>query len=315
MGFDRDQIKTAAAALARQGVFLGTSSWKYPGWLGQLYDQSRYVWHGRFSESRLERLCLIEYGEVFKTVCVDAAYYQFPNARSLADLASQVPLDFQFAFKVTDQITLKRFTNLPRFGARAGQPNPDFLNAERFASAFLEPCESIRKQVGLLMFEFSRFYPSDFERGRDFIDALDQFLARLPKGWPYGVEIRNRHFLHPDYFEMLSRHGVAHIYNSWQDMPSIDEQMAMPGSQTAPALVGARLLLRPGRKYEEAVKMFQPYDRIKEPYPEGREAGAALIRKTRRAGGKTQAYLFVNNRFEGNALETIAGLIDLAGNE
>jgi hypothetical protein len=61
--------------------------------------------------------------------------------------------------------------------------------------------------------------------------------------------------------------------------------------------------------------MFQPYDRIKEAYPEGRAAGAALIRKTRRAGGKTQAYLFVNNRFEGNALETIAGLIDLAGDE
>jgi uncharacterized protein YecE (DUF72 family) len=165
------------------------------------------------------------------------------------------------------------------------------------------------------MFEFSRFYPGDFERGRDFVDALDQFLARLPKGWPYGVEIRNRHFLHADYFSMLSRHEVAHIYNSWQDMPSIEEQMAMPGSQTASALVGARLLLRPGRKYEEAVKMFQPYDRIKEPYPEGRAAGAALIRKTRRAGGKTQAYLFVNNRFEGNALETIAGLIDLAGDE
>jgi len=25
---------------------------------------------------------------------------------------------------VTDQITLKRYTNLPRFGLKAGQPNP-----------------------------------------------------------------------------------------------------------------------------------------------------------------------------------------------
>ena len=312
MSFDRDQIKTAAAALARLGVFIGTSSWKYPGWLGQLYDQSRYVWHGRFSESRLERLCLTEYAEVFKTVCVDAAYYQFPNAQSLSDLAAQVPEDFQFAFKVTDQITLKRFSNLPRFGARIGQTNPDFLNAELFASAFLEPCESIRKQVGLLMFEFSRFYPSDFQRGRDFVDALDRFLDRLPKGWPYGVEIRNRYFLHADYFAALSRHGVAHIYNSWQGMPPIEEQMALPGSRTAPDLLGARLLLRPGRKYEEAVKLFKPYDRIKDPYPEGRAAGAKLIQETRRTGGNTRAYLYVNNRFEGNALETIAGMIELA---
>jgi uncharacterized protein YecE (DUF72 family) len=312
MSFDRDQIKTAAAVFAREGVFIGTSSWKYPGWLGQLYDQSRYVWHGRFSESRLERLCLTEYAEVFKTVCVDAAYYQFPKAQSLSELAAQVPEDFQFAFKVTDQITLKRFTNLPRFGLRAGQPNPDFLNAELFVSAFLEPCESIRKQIGLLMFEFSRFYPSDFARGRDFVDALDQFLGRLPKGWSYGVEIRNRYFLHADYFSMLSRHGVAHIYNSWQEMPPIDEQMALPGSRTRPDLIGARLLLRPGRQYEEAVKLFKPYDRIKELYPEGRAAGANLIHQARRAGGNTRAYVYVNNRFEGNALETIAGMIELA---
>src|SRR5215510_10647948 len=113
MGFDRDQMKATAGALAQQGVFIGTSSWKYPGWLGQLYDQSRYVWHGRYSESRLERLCLSEYGEVFKTVCVDAAYYKFPETQALQDLATQVPVDFQFAFKVTDQITLKRFADLP----------------------------------------------------------------------------------------------------------------------------------------------------------------------------------------------------------
>jgi len=312
MSFDRDQIKIAADTLARQGVFIGTSSWKYPGWLGQLYDQSRYVWHGRFSESRLERLCLTEYGEVFRTVCVDAAYYQFPDARSLADLGSQVPTDFQFAFKVTDQITLKRFPNLPRFGLRAGQPNPDFLNPERFASAFLEPCETIRNQVGLLLFEFSRFYPTDFERGRDFVDALDQFLGCLPKGWSYGIEIRNRHFLHPDYFATLSRHGVTHIYNSWQEMPPIEEQMGLPGSRTTPGLVAARLLLRPGRSYEDAVKLFKPYDRIKEPYPEGRAAGAKLIQETRQASGHARVYLYVNNRFEGNALETIASLIELA---
>ena len=43
MSFDRDQMKVAAAQLAREGVFIGTSSWKYPGWLGQLYAEDRYV--------------------------------------------------------------------------------------------------------------------------------------------------------------------------------------------------------------------------------------------------------------------------------
>ncbi len=147
MSFERDSMKTALAALAGQGVFVGTSSWKYPGWMGQLYEQDKYIYRGRFSESRFEKLCLTEYAQVFKSVCVDAAYYNFPGHRYLQEMASQVPEDFQFAFKVTDQITIKRFPNLPRFGPRAGKANEDFLNAELFASAFLQPCQPFRRKI------------------------------------------------------------------------------------------------------------------------------------------------------------------------
>jgi hypothetical protein len=87
MNFHRDELKSALASLAGQGVFLGTSSWKYPGWMEQLYTEDRYVWHGRFSEARFERLCLAQYAEVFKTVCVDAAYYKFPDRRFLESLS------------------------------------------------------------------------------------------------------------------------------------------------------------------------------------------------------------------------------------
>ena len=248
MAFDREQLKVDVGTLAAQGVFVGTSSWKYPGWRGQLYDEAKYIWRGKFSEARFDRLCLAEYAQVFKTVCVDAAYYTFPTRPSLEKLASQVPEDFLFGFKVTDRITLRRFPNLPRFGGRAGTANHDFLNAGLFASDFLGPCEAIRKNVGLLMFEFSHFYPADFERGRDFVQALDGFLTELPKGWRYGVEIRNRNFLRPEYFALLARHGVAHVFNSWQDMPPVTEQLALSGSLTSTDFIGARLLLKPGRK-------------------------------------------------------------------
>jgi len=313
MSFDRDQMKAAAGRLAREGVFLGTSSWKYPGWRGQLYDTDRYVWRGKFSEARFERLCLAEYAEVFKTVCVDAAYYKFPDHCFLEGLVSQVPADFLFALKVTDRITIKRFADLPRFGRRAGTANEDFLNAGLFTSAFLGPCQPFQANLGLLMFEFSHFSPREFERGREFVEALDQFLGKLPKGWRYGVEIRNRAFLHPEYFAALARHGAAHVFSSWQDMLPVSEQLALPGSRTSPDFFGARLLLKPGRKYEEAVKLFSPYEHIKDPYPEGRTAGASLIRETRSHGGATRGFIYVNNRFEGNALETIAAMVAQAG--
>jgi len=216
------------ADLAVQGVYVGTSSWKYRGWCGMLYDSARYEWRGKFAESRFNRNCLAEYAQVFKTVCVDAAYYTFPSKQYLDGMAQQVPENFLFALKVTDAITLKKFPNLQRFGELAGKANENFLNTDLFATGFLGPCESIRPNIGLLIFEFSRFWPADYARGRDFMADLDKFLGQLPQGWPYGVELRNRWWLKPAYFECLARHRVTHVFNSWEAMPSISEQMAKP---------------------------------------------------------------------------------------
>jgi len=315
MEFDRDRMKRAAAALAQQGVFIGTSSWKYIGWRGMLYDESRYVYRGKFSQARFNHLCLKEYAEVFKTVCVDAAYYKFPDRRTLEGLVTQVPADFLFSFKVTDEITIRRFSNLPRFGVHAGKWNEHFLDAELFQSAFLGPCEPFQQNVGLLIFEFTHFHASDFAHGREFVEALDRFLAQLPAGWRYGVEIRNRNILHPEYFSALARHGVAHVYNSWADMPPVSEQLALPESRTHPEFFGVRFLLAPGRRYEEAVRLFSPYDHVQEINEDGRAAGAALIQQTVSGSGQTKAFIFVNNRFEGNALETVSAMLDMAGVE
>lgn len=309
MAFDRDQMKTKAAALAARGVFVGTSSWKYEGWLGQLYSPDRYEYRGKLAKTRFQRECLAEYAEVFKTVCVDAAYYTFPSEKYLEGMASQVPSDFLFGFKVTDEVTVKKFPKLDRFGDRAGRINDNFLNSTLFARAFLQPMESIRANVGLLMFEFSRFYPTDYAHGSEFVADLDRFLGALPSGWPYGVEIRNHKWLHPEYFNCLASHRVAHVFNSWDAMPPVSEQMVIPGSRPHPELVGARFLLTPGRKYASAVKAFQPYDRIKEEDPEARTAGQRLILEGLEAGAKRRTFVYVNNRLEGNALGTLEAMV------
>jgi uncharacterized protein YecE (DUF72 family) len=302
-------MKQAAAQLASKGVFIGTSSWKYEGWLGQLYSPERYEYRGKVARTRFERGCLSEYAEVFKTVCVDAAYYTFPTEKYLAGLVENVPPDFQFGFKVTDEITVRRFPNLDRFGIRAGKPNENFLNADLFRRSFLKPCEVIRQNVGVVMFEFSRFHTSDYEHGRDFVADLDKFFGNLPKGWPYAVEMRNKYWLAPEYFDCLSRHGITHVFNSWDAMPPVGEQIALPGSRTNPELIAARFLLKPGRKYEEAVKAFKPYDRVQDQNPEARAAGKALIAEAKEAAQKKKTFIYVNNRLEGNALETIAGMV------
>ncbi|NDF01781.1 MAG: DUF72 domain-containing protein, partial [Verrucomicrobia bacterium] len=291
------KLQGAVQSFAASGIYIGTSSWKYSGWTGLLYDPQRYCYRGKFAESRFERDCLAEYAETFKTVCVDAAYYQFPSAKYLDGLVSKVPADFRFTFKVTDDITLKRFTNLPRFGIKAGKANNNFLNADLFNNAFLKPCEPFRSNIGLLMFEFSRFYSADYEHGRDFIADLDGFLSKLPEGWNYGVEIRNQEWLQLDYFAVLRKHGVVHVFNNWSRMPTVGEQMVVPGSNTSDAVVAARFLLKPGRSYEEAVEQFSPYKAVKEVNEEARAAGRKLIIAAKQQGKK--AFIYVNNRLEG----------------
>ena len=136
---------------------------------------------------------------------------------------------------------------------------------------------------------------------------------KLPRDWRYGVEIRNKLFLQPEYFATLARHGVAHAYNSWQDMPPVGEQLALAGSLASPEFCVARFLLKPGRKYEEAVKMFSPYDQIKEPDEAGRSAGTELIRRVVSQNFSRHGYIYVNNRFEGNAIQTIIAMLHGAG--
>ena len=312
MAFDREAVKQRAAELAAKGVFIGTSSWKYEGWFGQLYTPGRYEYRGKVAKTRFERDCLTEYAEVFKTVCVDAAYYSFPRREYLQGLADQVPSDFRFGFKVTDEITTRKFPNLGRFALRAGKPNENFLNTDLFATAFLKPCEDIHDKVGVLMFEFSRFYPTDYEHGRDFVADLDSFLGRLPKGWPYAIEMRNKHWLREEYFGCLARHGVTHVFNSWDAVPPVSEQMALPSSRTNPELVAARFLLKPGRKYEDAVKAFKPYNKTQEVNEDARKAGAGMIVEGERYEPRRKTYIYVNNRLEGNALETISGMLEQA---
>ena len=92
--FDID--RTRLAALAERRVYVGTSSWKYPGWIGQIYSAQRYEYRGKFANTRFDRECLREYAETFKTVCFDGAYYMFQGEDKLREMGDQVPADFTF---------------------------------------------------------------------------------------------------------------------------------------------------------------------------------------------------------------------------
>ena len=305
--FDRAALAARLLSYASEGIYIGGSSWKYEGWLGQIYTRGRYLTRGRFSRRVFEADCLREYAETFPTVCGDFAFYQFPGEGFWQKLFHQVPDGFRFAFKVPEPITCKVFPSHSRYGAQAGQANPVFLDGNALREKFLQPLAPHRAKTAVLIFEFGVFGRRSFASLPEFLDRLDPFLAALPSEFRYAVEIRNPEFLEKDYFACLRAHRVAHVYNAWSKMPELRYQMAIPDSTTADFLV-CRALLRHGRSYEDAVTLFAPYREIQDPNPEARDSMRILIGRARE--DKRLLLLFVNNRLEGNAPMTILSLTE-----
>jgi uncharacterized protein YecE (DUF72 family) len=294
-------------ALAEQGVYLGTSSWKYEGWLGTIYRPERYATRGKFSQKKFEAECLAEYAETFPVVCGDFAFYQFPTPDYWKRLFQGTPGSLLFGFKVPEDITVVRWPGHARYGTRAGKDNPHFLDAGLFRTLFAARLEPYIERVATLIFEFGTFAKSTFPTLDAFLARLEPFLAALPGGFRYAVEIRNPEYLGPDYFSVLSRHNVAHVLNAWTRMPELATQMEKPGVFSADFTV-VRALLSRGRTYENAVQSLAPYRHVQEPNPPAREGMVRIADQSRQR--KKPAFLFVNNRLEGHAPTTIEAVAD-----
>jgi uncharacterized protein YecE (DUF72 family) len=130
------RLAPALRALAERGVYFGTSSWKYEGWLGSIYTPERYVSRGKFSRKKFEAECLREYAGTFPVVGGDFSFYQFPTPDYWAEVFRDTPATFAFGLKVPEGLTVVRWPAPARYGPRAGKPNEHFLDAGLFTNAF-----------------------------------------------------------------------------------------------------------------------------------------------------------------------------------
>jgi uncharacterized protein YecE (DUF72 family) len=285
-------------------VRFGTSTWTYEGWQGQVYTRE-------YAKSKFAQECLGEYSQyqyqgepLFRTVGNDSTFYRPPTANQLRRYLHQIPQDFEMCFKVWEEITIPIYANQARYGARAGQRNPRFLDAKLFNELVLTPYREAKFEphAGPFLFEFQRHgLPSE-----EFCTRLDEFFRQLPVDFRYAVEIRNTDLIGADYREVLRIHNVAHVYNHWSYMPSLIEQHRRMESLTAPFTL-LRLLTPLRMSYEAAKKRAAPYNKLVEALPEMRQDTVQLVRKA--LDENRDAYVLVNNRSEGNAPLTIQALI------
>jgi uncharacterized protein YecE (DUF72 family) len=308
MEFSVEKTVPKLKELEKQGIYIGTSSWKYEGWIGQVYNKDYSGPRSKVQKKTFQDECLSEFATIFPTVCFDGGFWRFPEPKQLTKYAAQVPDDFRFAIKVTNSISERR--------DHRGVPNAGFLDARLYREHFFEPTVSaLGEKLGPIILEFSPFFFGRSYGQLDysplqFVKDLHKFLSLIPKtDAKLSVEVRDPQLITFErYYDCLEHHGVAHVLNQQTWVPTIAEQLEIPNVFPAPHTV-IRALVRPGVKHNEAVDEFQPYDRTQLDMPEMREAIAETARLSMAANRKL--YAFINNRTEGNAPNTIAGVLQL----
>jgi uncharacterized protein YecE (DUF72 family) len=266
-------------------IRFGTSSWTFPGWGGIVYA-------GRPSQRELVADGLREYAKfpLFRTVGIDRSYYAPLTDLDLQGYAKQLPPDFRCAMKLWNAVTTA-------CDSQTGERVRTFLDADVATVHIVDPVlRSFAANIGPLMIELPPMRGPNRPSPDEVAERLDAFLERMPKELSFSVELRNADLLTPAYLAVLARHGAGHVLNYWEAMPTIGRQLALPGILTSSTVV-CRLLLPPGRRYEQQKEAFAPFDRIAEADHAMRREVIALL--ARAVAEKRQVYVLINNKAEG----------------
>jgi uncharacterized protein YecE (DUF72 family) len=281
-------------------VYLGGSTWSFPGWRGLVYE-------GKLTESKLAHEGLAAYAQhpLFRCVGVDRTYYAPLPAEDFAEYATQVPDDFRFVVKAHEACTVSRWPDRPRYGAQRGLVNPLFLDTAYTADQVVMPfVEGLGAKAGALLFQFS---PQDLGVPERFAEELGAFLRALPRGPVYAVEVRNREILTPAYADALAEARACHCHNVHPRMPHVLTQARLAGTDRprAPITI-ARWLLGPGMTYEDAGRLYAPFNKLHAPDETARNG---LARLAHNAIASDRPFVCtVNNNGEGSAPLSIEAL-------
>ncbi len=175
------------------GLYLGTSGWSYSDWEGTVYPAGIPA-GGR----------LAEYVKSYATVEIDSTFYGTPRASTVRRWREISPDGFLFAAKFPQEITHEK----------------NLVGCERETQNFVRTMEELGDRLGPLLLQFP---PSFAVEG---LGVLDDFLAGLPEGFRYAVEVRHRSWLGSDLPGMLRERGAALVLVDHPRMPRMEEATA-----------------------------------------------------------------------------------------
>lgn len=173
-------------------IRLGTSSFTAAGWEGAFYPAGMRP-----------RYFLTYYATRFDTVEVDSTYYYTPSVPVVTGWANKTPAAFLLAAKVPQIITHEKC----------------LIDCDGDLKEFLDVMSLMGDKLGPLLLQFPFFNKGAFLSSKEFFARLKIFLGNLSTEFRFALEIRNKEWLTPEFFDLLHAHQVAYALTDQSWMP------------------------------------------------------------------------------------------------
>jgi uncharacterized protein YecE (DUF72 family) len=163
--------------MSRHGgrIHIGTSGWSYDHWKGPFYPDD--LPSGRMLEY---------YARSFRSTEINSSFYGLPEPETLRRWRDATPGDFLFAAKASGYITHRKKLRDPR----------------ETVAIFLDRISLLGDKLGPILFQLPPRWHYDEAR-------LAAFLKALSTEFRYVFEFRDRSWLNPRTYELLSRYHAG----------------------------------------------------------------------------------------------------------
>lgn len=145
------------------------------------------------------------YSREFDTVEVDSRFYAIPSLGTVRAWYNKTSPNFVFALKAPQLISHKKL----------------LFDCEAELKQFLFAADTLGEKLGPILFQFGYFNRSAIKFQGQFLARLKPFLAKLPTGYKFAVEIRNKKWVNTRFLDVLRERGIAFalIDHSWVPRP------------------------------------------------------------------------------------------------
>jgi uncharacterized protein YecE (DUF72 family) len=237
---------------------------------------SKVTLHGRFWVTPED------YATKFHTVEVDSTFYRTPSVATVNGWERKTPAGFALAAKIPQAITHEKILQ----------------NCDEDLKQFVARMDLMGDKLGPLLFQFGYFNKTAFKSGKEFLARLEQFLKKLPKGYRFAAEIRNKQWLTAEFFDLLRAHKVAYALIDQAWMPRVSEIFEKFDPITADFTYIRLLGDRKGIEQQTKPRDKVIVDRSKELM-----GWVNVCQRTIRRGVST--YVYVNSHYAGFAPATV----------